>query len=212
MINVVEEKKSYKASTGVDEFYYAVLTSEDEQSFETGEITRVKFLQNIEVEMPQEAMRAYGDNRTAEIAISGGNVTVSTQFHKVPIQDKNILFGLETVDGLSCIGGEDVPPYVAAVFTKTFEDGSKEWVGLTKGMFMRSKITGKTKEENKEFDNEEVTGEFMERYVEGALSEKSVLFGADKKGETDNRDSLFQKIFGKSYPGTTDVEQSGVEG
>lgn len=209
---MVEEKKSYKASTGVDEFYYAVLTSEDEQSFETGEITRVKFLQNIEVEMPQEAMRAYGDNRTAEIAISGGNVTVSTQFHKVPIQDKNILFGLETVDGLSSIGGEDVPPYVAAVFTKTFEDGSKEWVGLTKGMFMRSKITGKTKEENKEFDNEEVTGEFMERYVEGALSEKSVLFGTDKKGETDNRDSLFQKIFGKSYPGTTDGEQSGVEG
>ncbi|MET3322408.1 UNVERIFIED_ORG: hypothetical protein ABIC97_005544 [Peribacillus simplex] len=42
--------------------------------------------------MPQEAMRAYGDNGTAEIAISGGNVTVSTQFHKVPIQDKNILF------------------------------------------------------------------------------------------------------------------------
>ncbi|CAK6472672.1 hypothetical protein BFRIG_01878 [Peribacillus frigoritolerans] len=197
-----EEKKSYKASTGVDEFYYAVLTSEEEQSFETGEITRVKFLQNIEVEMPQEAMRAYGNNRTAEIAISGGNITVSTQFHKVPIQDKNILFGLETVDGLSSIGGDDVPPYVAAVFTKTFEDGSKEWVGLAKGMFMRSKISGKTKEENKEFDNEEVTGEFMERYVEGAESEKSVLLGADKKGVTVSRDSLFQKIFGKSYPGT----------
>ncbi|MFH0070539.1 major tail protein [Peribacillus sp. NPDC056705] len=186
----------------MDEFYYAVITDEDEKSFKTGEITRIKFLQEIEVEMPQEAMRAYGDNRTAEIAISGGNITVSTQFHKVPVQDKNILFGLEQVDGLSSVGSDDVPPCVAAVFTKTFEDGSKEWVGLTKGMFMRSKISGKTKEENKNFDNEEVTGEFMERYVEGAKSEKSVLFGADKKGETDNRDSLFQKIFGKPYPGS----------
>ncbi|MGE7766689.1 major tail protein [Peribacillus sp. NPDC096540] len=195
----------------MNEFYYAVLTDDDDQSFTAGEITRIKFLQNIEVEMPQEAMRAYGDNGTAEIAISGGNVTVSTQFHKVPVQDKNILFGLETVDGLSSIGGEDVPPYVAVVFAKTFEGGPKEWVGLTKGMFMRSKISGKTKEENKEFDNEEVTGEFMERYVEGAESEKSVLFGADKKGETDSRDSLFQKIFGKHYPGTTG-EQGGVEG
>ncbi|MBK5446131.1 hypothetical protein JFU13_24615 [Peribacillus sp. TH24] len=46
-------------------------------------------------------------------------------------------------------------------------------------MFICSKISGKTKEENKEFDNEEITGEFMERYVQGA--EKSVLFGADKK-------------------------------
>lgn len=69
---------------------------------------------------PQEAMRAYGDNRTAEIAISGGNITVSTQFYKVPVQDKNILFGLETVDGLLSVGSDDVPPYVAAVFTNTF--------------------------------------------------------------------------------------------
>ncbi|WP_141995125.1 major tail protein [Bacillus sp. B4EP4a] len=70
-------------------------------------------------------MRAYGDNRTAEIAISGGNITVSTQFYKVPAQNKNILFGLETGDGLSSVGSDDVPPYVAAVFTKTFEDGSR---------------------------------------------------------------------------------------
>ncbi|MFP3510995.1 hypothetical protein SB775_15280 [Peribacillus sp. SIMBA_075] len=51
-------KKSYKASTGVNEFYYAVLTDDDDQSFTAGEITRVKLLQNIEVEMPLEAMRA----------------------------------------------------------------------------------------------------------------------------------------------------------
>ncbi|MGW8428827.1 major tail protein [Peribacillus simplex] len=133
----------------MNEFYYAVLTDDDDHSFTAGEITRIKFLQNIEVEMPQEAMRVYGDNGTAEIAISSGNVTVSTQFHKVPIQDKNILFALETVDGLSSIGGEDGPPYVAAVFTKTFEDGSKEWVGLTKGMSCVLKFPVKPKKKTK---------------------------------------------------------------
>ena len=51
----------------MNEFYYAVLTDDDDQSFTAGEITRIKFLQNIEVEMPQEAMRASGDNGTAEI-------------------------------------------------------------------------------------------------------------------------------------------------
>ncbi|PEJ34937.1 hypothetical protein CN689_06315 [Peribacillus butanolivorans] len=56
----------------MNEFYYAVLTDDDDHSFTAGEITRIKFLQNIEVEMPQEAMRTYGDNGTAEIAISGG--------------------------------------------------------------------------------------------------------------------------------------------
>jgi phi13 family phage major tail protein len=200
VITLPKEKKRQKASTGVDEFYYAVITNEDEDSFETGEITRVKFLQEIEVELPQEAMRAYGDNRTAEIAVSSGNITVSTQFHSVPIEDKNILFGLESVEGISSFGSDDVPPYVAAVFTKTFEDGSKEWVGLTKGMFMRSKISGKTREDKKEFVHDEVTGEFMDRYVEEYSSEKSVLFAVDKKGETDSRDMLFEMIFGKSYP------------
>lgn len=37
-----EEKKRYKASTGVDEFYYAVLTNEDEQ-FETGKLSGLNF-------------------------------------------------------------------------------------------------------------------------------------------------------------------------
>ncbi|MFF2587108.1 hypothetical protein ACFVSS_04310 [Peribacillus butanolivorans] len=40
----------------------------------------------------------------------------------------------------------------------------------------------------------------------------TVLFGADKKGETDNRDSLFQKIFGNPFPGTNEGEQGGVVG
>ncbi|WP_185147980.1 hypothetical protein [Peribacillus simplex] len=51
----------------------------------------------------------------------------------------------------------------------------------------------------------------MERYVEGAESEKLVFFGADKKGETDSWDSLFQKIFGMPYP-ETNGDQGGVEG
>ncbi|MGC4375927.1 major tail protein [Fictibacillus sp. Mic-4] len=195
-------EKSYRAATGVDEFYYAVLTSETDTSIATGEINRVKFLQEIEVEMPQEAVRAYGDNKTAEIAVAGGDISVKTTFHKVPIEDKNILFGLEKVDGISAVSGTDVPPYVAVIFTKTYEDGSKEWVGLPKGIFMRSKITGKTKEDKTEFENEEVTGEFMERFVDGFSTQKSVLFGMDKKGQTTNRDALFMKIFGKAYPGS----------
>lgn len=204
-----EIEKSYKSSTGVEEFYYALLLSETDTTFTTGEISRVKFLQNIEVEIPQEAVRAYGDNRTAEIAVSGGDVSVKTQFHKVPIEDKNVIFGLETADGISSMGSEDNPPYLAVIFAKTFEDGSKEWVGLTKGMFMRSKISGKTKEDKTEFNPEEVTGEFMDRFVEGFSKPKSVLFAADKKGETTNRDALFMKIFGKTYPGVVQ-EPTGV--
>lgn len=190
-------EKSYKATVGVDEFYYMVLEGGAAPN-------RVKFLQNITVEMPQEAVRAYGDNVTAEIAVSSGNTTVTSAFHKVPKEDKQILFGLESdTEGLTAYGSNDTPPYVGVIFCKTRNDGGKEWVGLTKGMFMRPNITGATKEEGTEFANEEVSAEFMERDVDGFDDEKTALFGEDAKGETAMRDALFQKIFGTVYPTTT---------
>lgn len=198
------ENKNYRASTGVDEFYYAVLNDSD---LVEGDIERVKFLQEITVEMSQEIVRAYGDNKVAELAVSNGDVSVTSAFHKVPEEDKIQLFGLEaTQDGLASFGSTDAPPYVAAIFARTYEDGSKEWVGLPKGMFMRPNIGGSTKEDGVDFSNEEITAEFMDREVSGFNDEKSVIFGRDSKNSTAKRDALFLAIFGKGYPGTTRPE------
>ncbi|MGM9930979.1 major tail protein, partial [Pradoshia sp.] len=192
------ENKNYRASTGVDEFYYAVLNDSD---LVEGDIERVKFLQEITVEMSQEIVRAYGDNKVAELAVSNGDVSVTSAFHKVPEEDKIQLFGLEaTQDGLASFGSTDTPPYVAAIFARTYEDGSKEWVGLPKGMFMRPDISGSTKEDGVDFSNEEITAEFMDREVTGFNDEKSVIFGRDSKSSTAKRDALFLAIFGKGYP------------
>lgn len=191
--------KNYRASTGVDEFYYGILDPTGADII-TGTPERVEFLQNITIEMPQEAVRAYGDNRTAEIAVSSGAISVTGAFHKIPVEDKARLFGLDTANGLTAFGPTDNPPYVAIIFSKTFEDGSREWVGLTKGVFMRPSINGSTKGEGIEFSSEEITAEFMDREVDGFDEEKSVLFGRDDAGETTQRDALFQAIFGADYP------------
>lgn len=196
-------EKSYRSSTGVDEFYYAVI-DETGTAVTLGTPERVKFLQTISIEMPQEAVRAYGDNQTAEIAVSSGNTTITSAFHKLPDEDKAVLFGLEkAAGGLYSYGSNDTPPYVACVFAKTYEDGSKEWVGLTKGIFMRPNMEGKTKEDGVEFSSEEISAEFMDREVAGFAEEKSVIFGRDAKGVTVQRDALFTAVFGKPYPGTT---------
>lgn len=195
------EEKKYRASTGIDEFYYGVLNDSDVIE---GDLHRVKFFQNITVEMPQEITRAYGDNKTAELAVSNGDISVTSAFHKVPRQDKVRLFGLEeSADGLGSFGSNDTPPYVAVVFAKTHEDGSKEWVGLAKGMFMRPNIAGQTKTEGVEFGSEEITAQFMDREVVGFAEEKSLVFGEDDKSVTIKRDAVFNTIFGKPYPGQT---------
>ena len=191
--------KNYRASTGVDEFYYAILDP-TEAAIITGTPERVEFLQNITIEMPQEAVRAYGDNRTAEIAVASGTISVTGAFHTVPNEDKQKLFGLDTANGLTAYGANDTPPYVAVIFSKTFEDGSREWVGLVKGMFMRPNMTGTTKAEGVEFSSEEITAEFMDRDVTGFDDTKSVIFGRDEPGATTQRDALFTAVFGANHP------------
>ncbi|MCA1021794.1 major tail protein [Halobacillus litoralis] len=195
------EEKNYRKDTGVDEFYYGLL-SETGTELITGDPERVKFLQNITVEMPQEPVRAYGDNTTAEIAVSDGPITVNGAFHKIPSEDKEKLLGLEkTTSGLLSYGSGDNPPYVACIFAKTYEDGSKEWVGLLKGMFMRPNVNAQTKGESTEFSAEEITASFMDREVSEFPEGKSVLMGKDPKGDVTMRDALFQEVFGKPHPG-----------
>lgn len=191
-------EKIYRAATGVSEFYYGVLGEANKIAAEAPE--RVRYLQNINVDMPQEIVRAYGDNTTAEMAVSNGDISVSSQFHTIPMEDKQALLGWETKEGITASGSTDASPYVAVIFAKTHEDGSREYVGLPKGLFTRPGIEGQTKEDNVDFSNETIEAQFMDRSVEGFDDDKSVLFATDAKGETKNRDALFLKVFGVAHP------------
>lgn len=190
--------KNYRASTGVNEFYYAELGETDTP---TAAPERIEYLQTITVESPQSPVRAYGDNKTAEIAVSSGNTTVNSAFHKLPLEDRQRLLGLATTtEGLSAYGSSDNPSYVGCVFAKTHEDGSVEWVGLPKGIFLRPSIAGETKTESVTFGADEITAEFMDRDVNGFDDEKSVVFGRDASGSTVAREAVFQAIFGQNHP------------
>ncbi|MDG0860325.1 major tail protein [Staphylococcus equorum] len=193
--------KNYSATTGVDEFYYAVLDPTNELKIMKGSPERIKFLQEITVSSKQELEKAYGDNGIAEMATSNGEVEVSGQFHKIPKEDLVALLGLETSKGgLFAYGKDDNPPYVAAIFAKTYEDGSKEWVGLPKGKFTRPESKGTGKEDKVEFASDEISAEFMDREVKGFDGEKSVIFAVTEKNNPTQRDEIFQAIFGTDYP------------
>lgn len=189
-------EKIYRAATGVDEFYYGEIDEATNALVTEKNIERVKFLQTINIEMPQEIVRAYGDNRTAEMATSSGDISVTGGFHKIPLEDKERLLGWEKIEGIYSVGSNDISPYVAVIFARTYEDGSKEYVGLPKGLFTRPNVEGQTKEDSVEFSSEEIEAQFMDRKVEGFTDEKSVLFAVDKKGETANRDKMVTMLFG----------------
>src|SRR5699024_5048345 len=82
---------------------------------------------------------------------------------------------------------------------KTHEDGSKEYVGLPKGMFMPPKIEGETKADSTEFSSEETEAQFMDREVDGFDEEKSIVMAEVEKNEDEKKDDLFKKMFGAEH-------------
>lgn len=194
--------KNYKSFTGIKEFYYGVLDESTGGIVETAP-ERIEFLQNISVETPAEMSRAYGDNKLAELAMSNGPTTVTTTFHKLPIEDKAKLFGLKTVGTGYAYTPNRRSPYVACAFARTAEDGGTEWLGFVKGMFMPPNTSGASKTDGSvEFGTDEVSGEFMSREVTGidGEDEGTMFVFYDAPETTDGRDFLFNLIFGVPHP------------
>lgn len=188
------KEKNYRAFTGLDEFYYQ--TEGDDVNAVT-DPERIKYLQEISVSKDQEIEKSYGDNVVAEMAVTNGTVEVEAGFHKLPLEDRVKLFGLEEgEDGLVAVGN-DTPPYTAVMFAKTMEDGSREYVGLPKGLFTFPEDEGQTKEDSVEFGSSSATAEFMEKEIPGFEKPKTMLMGHDAKGSTTMRDSIWEKIFGE---------------
>lgn len=197
-----EEKKNYLSFTGLTDFYYGVLS---ENKIKEEEAERVKFLQNISISTDQTIEKAYGDNQVAEMAVSTDVTNLTTQFHKLPIQDRVILYGWDEEGDIYGMSGNPNPPYVACMFSRTSEDGSKEHIGFTKGKFTMADVEGETKGESVEFGNDSTEGEFMSREVEGFDEEMTMLIVADEPGETTNRDKLYEKVFGVKHPEAVDI-------
>lgn len=192
-------EKNYSSFTGVDEFIYKVLGT-DEVSQSNPE--RIKYLQEIEVEREESIERAYGDNVTAELAKAAGSTTLTASFHKLPIEDKKNLFSLKENNGAYFVGNNGMN-YIACMFAQTTESGGKQYVGLFKGVFKMPSLKGQTKEDKPEFSSEESEAEFMEVAVDGIEGMQSFVLAYDEQGSTKGRDYVYELVFGQPHPDAT---------
>lgn len=194
--------KNYKSFTGLTGFYYKVHGSD--KVYGGTDAERIKYLQEISVSNETSLESAYGDNEVAEVAQASAPVELEASFHKLPIEDRVKLFGLEeTEDGLVGVGQANAP-YVSILFAKTMEQGHVEYIALPKGVLSQGDLEGATKEDGVEFSQDSVTGTFMPDEVPGFTEKKSFFFGEDKDGETAKRDAIWEKLFGQKHP---DAEQ-----
>lgn len=192
----------YNAATGLGKMYYAVLREESDGAIATSGIKEVDYVQEMSIEFGEELEKAYGSNKVAEIAKSAGETQLSLTFHKLPIDVQKDLLGLiehETNKSVYGFGKSTGITYAAVAIPRTMEDGSKEWFGLSKGVFTRPNKEGQTKEDGVEFGSDEIEGQFMEREVEGFNEELAVVMAYDDNGKTEGRDTIFKSIFGKEF-------------
>lgn len=185
------ETKRTGGTIGIDKFYYGVLKEDTETSISYDPETRVPYIQNINLETEQEIVKAYGDNKVAEMAVSTGATTVELQFHAIPLEDRVILLGLEEDEnGLVIQKSQTNPPYVACVFEKTTTDGA-ELLGLTKGMFTLPSTEAQTKEDSLEFGSDTLNGEFSSRIYDDV----SIVRIRVGKNDVEKRKAFMDMIF-----------------
>ena len=187
-------KKMTSSFTGLDYFHYKVLN--EDAGVKTPQ--RIEGLQEITISKDQEVVKAHGDNRTMETAVSNGDVELESGFHTLDLQTKADLFGLESQDGIYAVGN-DTPNDVACILVRTNAVG-REIVGLMNGKFTFSEIEGETQSDDIEFSSQSTTGTFIPVDIEGYDQPKAMLMGFDKKGETTALYSIWKKVFGEAHP------------
>ncbi|KTW22489.1 hypothetical protein NS341_07500 [Staphylococcus xylosus] len=187
-------KKMTSSFTGLDYFHYKILN--EDAGVKTPQ--RIEGLQEITISKDQEVIKAHGDNRTMETAVSNGDVELESGFHTLDLQTKADLFGLESQDGIYAVGN-DTPNDVACILVRTNAVG-REIVGLLSGKFVFSEIEGETQSDDIEFSSQSTTGTFIPVDIEGYDQPKAMLMGFDKKGETTALYSIWKKVFGEAHP------------
>lgn len=190
---MAKQKTSF---TGLDNFNYKVL-NQDDSTVQTPE--RIEGLQEITISKEQEVVKAHGDNRTMETAVSNGDVELESGFHTLALEDRAALFGLETDENGIVAVGNDTPNDVAVLLERTSAEG-REVVGLISGKFTFAEVEGTTKSDEIEFSSQSTTGTFIAKDVEGYDEPKAMFLGFDPKGTNAALHSIWEKVFGEAHP------------
>lgn len=190
---MVKTKSSF---TGLDNFNYKVL---NKAGSTVKQPTRIVGLQEITISKEQEIVKAHGDNRTLETAVSNGDVELESGFHTLPLEDRAELFGLEVDENGIVAVGSDTPNDVAVILERTNADG-REVVGLMSGKFTFAEVEGSTQSDEVEFSSQSTTGTFIPVDVEGYEQPKAMFLGFDPNGSNQALHSIWKKVFGEDHP------------
>lgn len=152
------------AFVNIKNLHYAIMTTEDTPNaapvygeVKTGAVGK---LIGAEVSAESNTATLYADGGVYEIANSMGDVNVNIETAELPLQVQADLLGHTFTDGVMVANKADVAPYVAIMFEFEKNNGKKRFVKLFKGKFTEPTESGRTKEEDVDFQTPSISGVF----------------------------------------------------
>lgn len=156
---------------GLDQMYYAVLTS-DAPGVQTTYNAPVQVPKAITAGIQPKSNTAvlYADDGPSETATAIGEITVDFEAGILPASVLADLLGATIgADGTLLQKSTDVAPYVALGFRSKKSNGKYRYKWLYKGKFMWNQETYSTEAGTPKFEPEKISGIFIRRDFDSAL-------------------------------------------
>lgn len=154
--------KARSVRVGFDKLYYAVMTDEDEETYDTP--IRIRGAVSATTSPTVNSETFYADDQADEVATSMGDIEFELGVKDLTAEEMADLLGA-TVDanGVLIQSSTDVAPYVALGFRSRKANGKYRYFWLFKGKFQLSEEEYATKTDTPEFQTPTITGIFVPR-------------------------------------------------
>lgn len=162
------ENKKIAVSVGLKDFYYAVLTKDDETGVTYSTPKKIAHAITAKVTPTVNTATLYADNGPILTANALGEIAVELNVVDIPFDVQVELLGLTVnADGVVIDNAEDQAPEVAIGFRRTTSANTSRLTWLLKGKFSLPAEEGATQGDTPEFQTPTITATFLKRIYDG---------------------------------------------
>ncbi len=164
----MENMERQSVRIGVDRFFYAPLTKDDDTGTDYGPAVYLPGVNIVALNPNTEIGSFYADDGIFETYVIEGERELQVSFSGISNEVAAALTGAQYENGLMIDKRGDSPPYVAVGFRSQKSNGEYRYVWVYKGRFVKAQMTSYTKSNSISPQNDIYTFKAVCRVSDGA--------------------------------------------
>lgn len=151
-----------------------------------------KVLRQVDISPSNSTVEAYADGQTIDTANNTASYELTFETAALPLEYLAYLLGHSYSGGKMTANKDDVAPYFALMFQSDKRNGKARYIRFYKVQFSEPTSTGKTKEENIEFQMPTITAKAIYRLSDG----NSYTYADDEEDASIDADAWYASVDG----------------